>query len=73
MRRDPVDSSCLRALGYDEQSRVLEVEFHSGGLYRFEQVPPEAVRALRAADSLGRHFNRVFKTYAFPYRRLDRG
>jgi len=33
-------------------------------------ISPEAVQALLAADSLGRHFNQVFKPCQFPYRRL---
>lgn len=72
MDRTPVESSCLRSLGYDGARRLLEVEFQSGALYQYEEVSPEVVRELLAADSLGRHFNRIFKAYAFPYRRLDR-
>ncbi len=52
-------------------SRVLEVEFSSGALYRYEAVPPEAVQALLEADSLGRHFNQVFKPQHYRYRRLE--
>ena len=70
MKRTAVDSSSIRALGYASDERVLEVEFHNGSLYRYEQVPAEAVQALLAADSLGRHFNQAFKPCHFPYRRL---
>ena len=70
MKRVVVSSSSLRALGYDAEQQVLEVEFSSGALYRYEAVPPEAVQALLEADSLGRHFNQVFKPQHYRYRRL---
>ncbi|MCQ4305924.1 KTSC domain-containing protein [Stutzerimonas frequens] len=70
MKRVVVNSSSLRALGYDPEQQVLEVEFSSGALYRYEAVPPEAVQALLEADSLGRHFNQVFKPQHYRYRRL---
>lgn len=70
MKRVVVNSSSLRALGYDPEQQVLEVQFSSGALYRYEAVPPEAVQALLEADSLGRHFNQVFKPQHYRYRRL---
>lgn len=70
MKRTPVDSSSLRSLGYDAAQQVLEVEFASGALYRYEQVPAAAVQALLQADSLGRHFNQVFKAQHYAYRRI---
>lgn len=33
MNRVPVSSSNLRAVGYDPNTRTLEVEFLNGGLY----------------------------------------
>ncbi len=71
MKRVVVNSSSLRALGYDPEQQVLEVEFSSGALYRYEAVPPEAVQTLLEADSLGRHFNQVFKPQHYRYRRLE--
>ncbi|MBE7374466.1 KTSC domain-containing protein [Pseudomonas lopnurensis] len=70
MKRTPVQSRSLRSLGYDPEQRVLEVEFRSGALYRYEQVPPAVVQALLEADSLGRYFNQVFKPQHYTYRRL---
>ncbi|RIX27522.1 KTSC domain-containing protein [Amnibacterium setariae] len=55
MRRYPVRSSALRAVGYDFETSTLEVEFASGGVYDYEDVPPEAALQLLEADSLGRH------------------
>ncbi len=71
MKRVAVTSRSLRELGYDPDEQALEVLFHNGSLYRYEQVPAEVVQALLEADSMGRYFNQVFKACDFPYRRLD--
>ncbi|HAQ73891.1 KTSC domain-containing protein [Stutzerimonas nitrititolerans] len=71
MKRASVASSSLRSLGYDPEQQMLEVEFSGGAVYRYEQVPPEAVQALLEADSLGRHFNQVFKPQHYAYRRVQ--
>ena len=71
MKRVALQSSSLRSLGYDPEQQILEVEFSSGALYRYEAVPPEVVQALLEADSLGRHFNQVFKPQHYRYRRVE--
>ena len=64
IEREPVQSASLRSVGYDAREHMLEVEFHSGGIYRYVGVPFETYRALRASDSLGRFFARnVRNTY----------
>lgn len=70
MKRAAVTSRSLRSLGYEPDEQALEVEFHNGSIYRYEQVPAEVVQALLEADSLGRHFNQVFKPQHYSYRRL---
>lgn len=57
MMRQNVVSSELRSVGYDEQSVVLEVEFQSGGIYRYFGVPRELYLNLMSAGSKGRFFN----------------
>ncbi len=71
MKRVTVSSSSLRELGYDPDEQVLEVLFHNGSLYRYEQVPAEVVQALLEADSLGRYFNQVFKPQHYRYQRVE--
>ncbi|MER7728874.1 KTSC domain-containing protein [Streptomyces sp. NPDC096323] len=39
MLHEPVRSSNVRSVGYSRAERVLEVSFHSGGLYRTLSVP----------------------------------
>ena len=70
MKRIAVTSRSLRALGYDPDDQVLEVEFHNGSVYRYEHVPAEVVQALLEADSMGRYFNQVFKPQHYRYQRI---
>ncbi|KJH85260.1 KTSC domain-containing protein [Pseudomonas sp. KSR10] len=71
MKRVAVTSRSLRSLGYDPDEQLLEVEFHNGSVYRYEQVPAEVVQALLEADSMGRYFNQVFKPQHYRYRRIE--
>jgi hypothetical protein len=64
MRRYPVRSSALRAVGYDVRTSTLEVEFASGGVYDYEGVPPEEALQLLESESLGRYLaERIRGTY----------
>ncbi|MEQ1852190.1 MAG: KTSC domain-containing protein [Chthoniobacteraceae bacterium] len=56
IERKAVKSSDLASVGYDQKSRVLEIEFHSGGIYRYHEVPREIFDRLLAAESKGRFF-----------------
>ena len=52
----PVHSSSIAAVGYAAAHELLEIEFHSGAVYRYFNVPPAAYRDLVEAQSIGRHF-----------------
>ena len=56
IQRKPVESSVLAAVGYDAGKRLLEIEFHSGAIYRYLEVPEEIHRRLLAAESKGHFF-----------------
>lgn len=58
MERTAVKSSNIRSVGYDSDQQLLEVEFGTGGVYRFENVPAEVHTQLMAAESVGSHFAR---------------
>ncbi len=53
MRRVSVVSSNLRSVGYDPVTRVLEVEFHGGGIYLYYGVPEHVHLGLMGAASKG--------------------
>lgn len=60
--RAPVESSNLKSVGYDEARQLLDVEFGSGGVFRYEAVPPKVHAELMAADSIGRCFHRLVRS-----------
>jgi hypothetical protein len=70
MERTPVTSSNLKSVGYDPQTQTLEIEFTSGAVYQYVNVPPEIHQALIKADSLGRYFNDNIKEN-YSYRRMS--
>ncbi len=57
MHRQLVNSSSLRSVGYDPRSRMLEIEFHGGGVYQYFDVPQTVFDELFAQDLLGSYFN----------------
>ena len=69
MRRQPVTSSTMRSVGYAADQTTLEIEFTSGAVYRYLEVPPAAHAQLLSAESLGAYFNTHIRP-AFPFRRM---
>ena len=61
MQREPVSSSSIASVGYDEATSTLEIEFHNGRIYQFSGVPPQMAAALRAAPSTGAYFNKYLR------------
>ncbi len=61
MDRRSVSSSNIRAIGYDAESNVLEIEFHSGWTYHYFEVPSGRYQSLMDATSKGSFFNREIK------------
>jgi len=47
------ESSMISAFGYDEAEGILEVAFHSTGVYRYYEVPLHVFEGLRHARSKG--------------------
>jgi hypothetical protein len=70
MRRERVRSSVVRAVGYDGEKRVLEIEFHNDRVYRYYVVPRAVYQELPAAESVGRYFNERVRD-RYPARRVD--
>lgn len=48
-----VSSSNVAAVGYDEESETLQVEFKKGTIYQYFDVPENVFIGLRDADSVG--------------------
>jgi len=56
LRRMP--SSVIRSFDYDSDARRLDIEFVSGRLYSYLDVPASVVESMRRAGSKGGFFNR---------------
>ncbi|MEA2688773.1 MAG: hypothetical protein QOD51_1380 [Candidatus Eremiobacteraeota bacterium] len=61
MAREYVTSESIVWLDYDPNASTLEIEFTSGGVYRYFGVPRATFQELRAAESMGRFVNDVIK------------
>jgi hypothetical protein len=53
MQRTTVSSSNIASIGYDASSQVLEVQFRSGSIYQYSDVPASVHQALMMASSHG--------------------
>jgi hypothetical protein len=51
-----VDSSNIRKLGHDPETKTLEVHFYGGGKYQYNPVSKETYETLDKASSIGRYF-----------------
>jgi len=71
MFREPVSSSVIAAIGYDEDSETLEVEFASGAVCSYRGVEQDVYEAFRLAPSKGKFFNRHIRD-AYPWENVER-
>ena len=61
MERTPVTSKTIRSIGYDPNSATLEVEFNSGAIYQYANIPQGEFDGLMGADSQGTYLNTRIK------------
>jgi len=58
----PVESSALKAVGYDSATQILTVIFKkSGARYDYKQVPQKVFKNLMTAPSKGSYFMKNIK------------
>lgn len=70
MLRTAVTSSNIKAVAYDNPTKVLEIEFTTGAVYRYADVPlpvwSEFMRRKASGESIGKYFNSNVKgTYKY--------
>jgi hypothetical protein len=70
MKRIPVHSSCLKAVGYDKKHSVLEIEFSDQDVYRYFHVPERFYKGLLEAGSKGDYFETHIRKAGYAYRHL---
>lgn len=64
MYRQPVSSSNIRSIGYG--NNILEIEFNSGGIYQYPNVPVSLYNGLMSASSHGTYFAKYIKNSFTP-------
>ena len=57
----PVNSSAIRAVGYDVYTLILSVEFHTGKVYDHPGVPHWVYDGLMRAPSKGAYYSRYIR------------
>jgi len=66
MERLAVKSSNISSIGYDATTKTLEVEFYSGGIYQYTDVPETVHFKFVKAESVGKFFHiHIKKVYKF--------
>jgi hypothetical protein len=61
MNRTNVVSSDIKSVGYDVMTRILEIEFNSGGIYQYSGVPEAIYTGLMNTSSHGKYFHEFIK------------
>lgn len=69
MEWKPVQSSNIKAVGYESYTTTLGVEFESGMIYHYDGVPQDEYEQFVAAPSVGRFFHTQIKDH-YPYRKF---
>lgn len=65
----PVSSSNVESIGYDESTEILFVRFLNGSVYQYMNVPLIVFEQLLNAPSVGSFMHRNIKE-VYPYNRI---
>ena len=67
MQRQTLASKAVLSAGYDERTLVLEIEFRSGRVYQYSEVPRGVYEWLLRTPSKGSYVARMIND-RYPYR-----
>ena len=70
MNRISVESSNIESIGYDSNSKILEIEFNNYSIYRYYEVAEDVYDELMAAKSKGSYLYQKIKG-VYRYERCD--
>lgn len=70
LQRQPVRSRILRSVGYDEVTKILELEFQTGVIYHYLRVPHKIYQNLVKSDEAGKYFTEKIRPQ-FQAKRVD--
>ncbi len=61
MDREYVESSMIASFGFDPSTSVLEIEFKSGAVWQYFDVPESVYYDMKSASSCGKFFHSSIK------------
>lgn len=61
MERKNIESSNINSIGYDKERSTLEIEFASGSLFQYYDVPESIYREISNSPSTGLYFHKNIK------------
>ena len=70
MKKQFVNSSTAKELGYDKKTKILRVWFTTGNVYDYEDVPKTKFKNLLHASSIGEYFNKKIKGF-YTYKKIE--
>jgi hypothetical protein len=69
MIMNPVSSSHIKAIGYDETAQTMKVEYNQAS-YEYSNVPKAVYEQIMSADSKGRALKEAVTVNNFSYKRV---
>lgn len=63
MKLTPVESSNLKAVGYDPETKAMRVQFHSGDTWSYADVSEQEHSDLMASKRKGVHFHHLIRKH----------
>lgn len=69
MKKRLIKSTVIKSIGYDNNQKVLEVEFADGNVYQYNRVPPLRFASLIRARSKGYYLAKKIKP-RFDFRKV---
>ena len=57
VERQAVKSRIMSSVGYDDTTKILEIEFNKGLVYQYLGVPPKVYADLMHSGEIGKYFS----------------
>ncbi len=70
MKMTPVESSHIKSIGYDADTKVMRVEY-TQATYEYRDVQKEVYEQIMSADSKGRALKEAVSINGFAYKRVE--
>ena len=70
MEREHVNSSNLESVGYDPETKTLEIAFLNRGIYQYSGIPVSVYQGLMSAPPHGQYFDQYIKKGGYTYRKI---